>query len=368
MSTIARVSVSSDQKSQPDDDMLTKMLNFLRKIPASGIILSAMSGFCLAAASLIVKKAPNVNSVQILVSRAIVQFIFVLPFITYYKLPFFGIPGERLPLFMRGFIGFIYASLMYTSYRFIPLADASTIIFSAPVYVTIIACIFLKETCAVSQVVGVVITITGALLVSRPTFIFPVDIETPIDEKLINWKLINETLISGTPFNQTLIESDPIKDRVIGCSMAFCGAIGSAIVIIMIRKMPQTPSVVVINAYSFITVIGGIVYLTIIENCFPNSFFASGIGFPADPTDYLWLFANGLCGVAGQVTLTVSLKLEEAGIVSLARTFEIVTAFVFQAAFLKNESIVWTSYLGAILIIIAVALIAVKKILDSRRK
>lgn len=114
MSTIARVSVSSDQKNQPDDDdMPTKMLSFLRKIPASGIILSAMSGFCLAAASLIVKKAPNVNSIQILVSRAIVQFIFVIPFIIYYKLPFFGIPGERLPLFMRGFIGFIYASLMY---------------------------------------------------------------------------------------------------------------------------------------------------------------------------------------------------------------------------------------------------------------
>lgn len=82
-----KIGVSSDPSIDENDDILSKMLNFLKKIPAAGIILSATSGFCLAAASLIVKKTPNVNSVQIFVSRAVVQVIFFLPFIIYTSCP-----------------------------------------------------------------------------------------------------------------------------------------------------------------------------------------------------------------------------------------------------------------------------------------
>lgn len=45
--------------------------------------------------------------------------IFYVPIIIYYKLPILGEHGERVPLFFRDTIGFIYASLMYTSYRLI---------------------------------------------------------------------------------------------------------------------------------------------------------------------------------------------------------------------------------------------------------
>ena len=73
-----------------------------------------------------------------------------------------------------------------------------------------------------------------------------------------------------------------------------------------------------------------------------------------------YLVANGICGVLGQFCLTVALKVEEAGLVSLARTVDIVMAFVFQIIGLPEEEVDWTSILGAVIVCTAVSLSAFK--------
>ena len=50
----------------------------------------------------------------------------------------------------------------------------------------------------------------------------------------------------------------------------------------------------------------------------------------------------------------MSLKLEEASLVSLVRTIDIVLAFILQALFLKDEIIDWMSVVGAVIVVIAV--------------
>ena len=57
--------------------------------------------------------------------------------------------------------------------RFIPLADASTIIYSTPIYTTILGRILLNESCSIIHIVAIIISMVGALIVSRPTFMFP---------------------------------------------------------------------------------------------------------------------------------------------------------------------------------------------------
>lgn len=337
-----------------DQDFGRRGIELLRRIPASGIIMAGFSGVCFAVASFIVKKIPNVNSVQILVSRSIIQMAFYLPIMLINKMPLFGVPNERLPLFGRGFIGFFDVAFTYTSYRLLPLADASTIVFSAPVYTSFFAWIILKETCAFIHIINIVITIIGVLLVSKPSFLFP----TPVGV------YANETLTFNS--NQTLIEEPDNHARVTGSLIALSAAICASLVFINIRKMPKTSAPVVINAFSVIAIICGAIYELIMSNFFPNSMFASGIGLPETPSEYFWLLGNGVCGILGQLTLTVSLKLEEAGLVSLARTIEIVCAFIFQSVFLRDEKIDWTSYLGAVLVIIAVCISAINKLLEAK--
>ena len=87
---------------------------------------------------------------------------------------FKGAVGERWSLFNRGLFGFLSFSMAYYAFSLIPLADASTIVFSAPVYVSIFACVLIGEKCGAFQVVTITVTIIGVVLISKPTFIFGV--------------------------------------------------------------------------------------------------------------------------------------------------------------------------------------------------
>lgn len=87
----------------------------------------------------------------------------------------FGAKGERITLFLRGVFGFLGFALCYVAYRMIPFADASTIVYSAPVYVSIFACVLLKEECGAFQTFTIALTIMGVLLISKPTFLFGSD-------------------------------------------------------------------------------------------------------------------------------------------------------------------------------------------------
>lgn len=65
-------------------------------------------------------------------------------------------------------------SLLYYSFRELPLGDATTIIFSSPVIVIALSFFFLKEPCGVLRVVVVCTLFMGVVLVARPPFIFQV--------------------------------------------------------------------------------------------------------------------------------------------------------------------------------------------------
>lgn len=228
-------------------------------------------------------------------------------------------------------------NLCYVSFSMIPLSDAVTIGASAPVFVSIIAYVVLKEECGIFQVFSVFITIIGVLLISRPTFIFGQDVE--IDD----------------------------STRMEGIIAAIISCIMSALVFISIRKLQKTPSIVVINAYAI-----SCLTFALIMSCLFHFYLSNGPGHlseniqvPDTWTEIAWLVFNGLCVVLAQLCLTVSLKVEEAGLVSLARTADIIVAFILQLIFL-NEKIQWTSFLGALIIFIIVGISGLRKWLGNK--
>ena len=201
----------------------------------------------------------------------------------------------------------------------IPLADASTIVFSAPVYVSVFACVFLKEECGIFQTVITAVTIAGVLLISKPTFIFGYQHEA-----------VQEVAL-----------------RMEGSVIALISSLSTALTFILIRKLQKTPAAVVINSFSIVSIVSGIVALALIRNLFFEAAgdLATGVGWPATAGEIGWMIGNGLCGVFGQLCLTIALKVEEASLVSLARTIDIVMAFVFQILWLPSEAVHWTSLL-----------------------
>jgi drug/metabolite transporter (DMT)-like permease len=251
-----------------------------------------------------------------------------------------GAKGERVTLLLRGIFGFLGFALCYVAYRMIPLADASTIVFSAPVYVSVFACIILKEECGVFQSFTIGMTIIGVLLISKPTFLFGSDHESVVEVAL----------------------------RMEGTIIAFVSSLCAAATFVMMRRLQKTPSAVVISIFSVVSITMGILVLIVIRTFFREEagMLAEGVGVPETTGEIMWVIANGLCGVFGQLCLTVSLKIEEAGLVSLARTIDIVMAFLFQVAFLHSEIVHWTSIVGAVIVCIGVCVSALRRWLRSK--
>ena len=150
---------------------------------------------------------------------------------------------------------------------------------------------------------------------------------------------------------------------------AFASSLCSAASFVMMRRLQKTPSAVVISVISIITIIMGVIVLTIIVFLFKEKvgILSTGVGVPESPQEILWLLANGLCGVFGQLCLTVSLKIEEAGLVSLARTIDILMAFIFQVAFLHSEIVHWTSIAGGIIVCFGVCISALRRWLRGKK-
>jgi drug/metabolite transporter (DMT)-like permease len=253
-----------------------------------------------------------------------------------------GAKGERVTLILRGVFGFLGFALCYVAYRMIPFADASTIVYSAPVYVSLFAFVLLKEECGLFQTLTIGLTIAGVLLISKPTFLF------------------GSHSSGGSITDSTL--------RLEGSIFAFLSSLCSAASFVLMRRLQKTPSAVVISIISIITIIMGILVLTLIVYFFKNDvgILARGVGIPESPEEILWLIANGLCGVFGQLCLTVSLKIEEAGLVSLGRTFDILMAFIFQVAFLHTEIVHWTSIVGGVIVCFGVCISALRRWLRGK--
>lgn len=359
------LSLTGDVKiPQLSEDEEGQLIARLRLIPGIGILMAFISGICFATAGFTVEMI-RVDSLLVVVFRSIAQLLCYGPACLYLKQSVTGIRGERWSVIQRSIFGFIAFTLSYYALDYVSLSDSSAIAFSAPVYVSIFACFILNEKCGLFQILTVIFTLIGVVLISRPDFIFGTDIS---DSHLISF---NESYSNGSLFlnvSSSEVVPDPIRtrenfssrDRVIGVILSFITSLTMAYTFIVMRKLQKTPVAVVITIFSIFCIVFGIICLLIL-----NYGIGMKILLPVTASDYGWLIGNSICGVLGQLFLVLSLKLEEAGLVSLARTFDIVMAFIYQVIFL-SQKVYWTSILGAIIVCSGVVACALKKIYESK--
>jgi drug/metabolite transporter (DMT)-like permease len=251
----------------------------------------------------------------------------------YFKESMTGVVGERVALWERCFFG-LSVLTNYYALSYISLADSSAIGFSAPVFVSVFACFLLKEPCGAFQISTVVATLIGVVLIARPSFLFAADVEDIFSE----------------------------EDRIIGITLSVVTCLAMAYTYVSMRKLKQTPTNVVVATFSIFCIFVCSLTMNIWS-------FTTGevIVTPHTSFDWMMIGVNGICGVLGQVTLVLALKLEEAGLVAVMRTFDIVVAFLFQAAFL-SQPIHWTSILGAVIVCSGCIAVSLKKYYDSKRE
>jgi len=152
------------------------------------------------------KASENIHVLEVVFFRNLLAFIVMLPLLKSTGLAAIKMNNTRL-FFMRGFVGAIGMIAGFTCLTLIPLAQATAISFSQPLFITIGATIFLGEIIKARRIAAIIFGIIGMLIIVQPGFIsFSFGIMLAIISALalsINALIVKKLTLTDTP--QTII-------------------------------------------------------------------------------------------------------------------------------------------------------------------
>ncbi|NXA48726.1 S35G1 protein, partial [Nothocercus julius] len=299
--------------------------------PGLGLFYTVLSAFLFSVASLFLKKIEDMHAVEVSAFRCIFQMAFVLPGLIYYKTGFLGPKGKRIFLFFRGFFGSSAMVLLYYAFQSMPLADATVLTFSSPVFTSLLAWIFLKEKYSIWDLLFTLFAIAGVVLIARPPFLFG-------------------SKIAGIEGNYT--------DRLKGTIAAITSAFSTSLTFVILRKVGK--SVHYFLSIWYYSVIG-------FTGCAITLFLMNEWSLPYCGKDRVFLVSIGVLGLGGQIFLTKALQKEKAGPVAIMKTMDVVFAFILQILFLNRLPSWWTVG-GALCVIASSSGTAIRKWHQSSKK
>lgn len=210
--------------------------------------------------------------------------------------------------------------LRYISYQLLYIADATVIILSMPIFVFILAKIFLNEAFTRFHFVTLCIILVGIATTSKVNLLFGIGGE-----------------------GRTL---DPF-----GLAAAFGATLVGAFMFIIGRKLKSLSPAVILNNMAWIALTQSLIL----------NFFFGEFSFPACGTATWAMIFLGVVSFYGQFFLTLSLRNEEAGFVSIVRgSSQVGFAFIFQISLLHHVPDVY-SICGALLVLFGIVLIGFRK-------
>ena len=295
-----------------------------------GVTLTIFSSLLLSVSSLLIKLAESIPTLQTVFIRLTLQLVFSLPAMIFLKDQFIHPWKKTRFLILRGVTGVTAMSLMVYSVKHMPLADARVIFYTSPVYTTLLGRIFLKESVSKFDLLAMLLSLGGVVLIGRPSFLFGSLGKSSTSEKV--W---------------------------LPTILAVLSAIMFAFAIIMVRKMSQEVSTRVVVFYY--ALVGSVISLL-------ASLISGEFKYPDCGThDVVYVIIAGTLGYFGQLLSTKACQLEKASVVTLVRTTGIAFSFILQLIFL-NVIPNGLSIGGAILILLCNVVIFIKKLLNHKKE
>ncbi len=226
----------------------------------------AAAAFAFSLMSLLVKTVGQRLPVQeIVLVRALITFGLTWAYLTRRGISPWG--TRRALLLLRGTLGFGALLCFFYSVVHLPLADATVIQYTNPVFASLIAALVIGERLRVRDGAYIAASLAGVLLVARPSFLFGIPQEL-------------ESLAVG---------------------IALLGALLSAAAYVAVRALTKTEEPLVIVFYFAAASVAGSIPLAAFDPVWPTG------------TEWLVLLGIGLATQLGQVYLTKGLREEPAG-------------------------------------------------------
>ena len=140
----------------------------LQSFQTKAIILNIMSIVLFSIMLIFIRKASeNLHILEVVFFRNLLAFFVMLPILKSTGLVAIKMNNTKL-FFMRGFFGAIGMLAGFTCLTLIPLAQATAISFSKPIFITIGATIFLGEIIKARRIAAIIIGIIGMLIIVQP--------------------------------------------------------------------------------------------------------------------------------------------------------------------------------------------------------
>lgn len=229
-------------------------------------------------------------------------------------------------------IGFVNFVLGYMSFTLLPLGDASALVLSAPIYTCILAWALLGERLQCLQLPLLLLNALGLICLCRPT-------------------QLQQMLLSSSTTSTDLTLDSYQDTRLIGVLCALTAAVTSAMMFVSNRFLGRTPVSVILWWWA----VASAVLSFVVAIWFRHQFALWSVRLPCSRFEMCLTALNVIAAISAQFLLTVALKIESAGPVSVIRSSDIAFAFVLQLYFVPGEkSLGWFSLVGAILILLSV--------------
>ncbi len=244
----------------------------------------------------------HLDTFEIMTYRSLIGFLIIFFIILFLK-KFSEVNTIRLKLhFIRNIFHFAGQNLWFFAVVYIPLSQLFALEFSTPIWVAILAPLFIKERLTLTRLFVVLLGFIGILIVVRPDFM-----------------IVKPEIVAG----------------------AFC-AIGFAITSITTKKLTSTDSILCI-----------LFWLTVMQLLFGIicSGFDGDFDYPRGKEIY-WVIIIGICGLCAHFCITMALSLAPAIIVS-PMEFLRLPLITMVGYFMYNENLDWYIFLGATIVLTA---------------
>ncbi|KAH9413992.1 hypothetical protein DERP_012369, partial [Dermatophagoides pteronyssinus] len=342
-----------------------------------GIFYSSLSSVFFSLSAVIVKYLKDIHPGQLAVSRFFGIFILTIPLIVYHDQNPFG-PTELRPiLIMRGIAGATSLFLRFIAFHYLSIADASVIIFSVPIFVSIFAWFYLKEPCGLFHTLTIIIAMIGLIMTTKlPIFFSSFNDNnqyynyyhpswSSTSSMFMNMANNNNRNISSssmmidsnnmTSSTNMITENNDRLNHLYGVLAALSSLIFSSSVFILIRKAKNVHHSVIMFNFGWVAIIETTILTTLLN----------GFSMPRTPFEWYLIVVLAVFSFCGQMLLTRSLQLEQAGPVSVVRaTTDITLAFLWQLIIFNEIPDLWSIF-GALVVSSCIVLTAMRKWLLS---
>ncbi len=222
--------------------------------------------------------------------------------------------NRRGLLLLRGLVGFAALVCFFYAIPRMPLADVTVIQYTNPVFVAILAAIFLSEGIRQREVVSVALSLAGVVAISRPAFI---------------------SKISSVDFD------------LLTAGIALAGAVLAAGAYTLVRKLRETEDPLVVVLYFPLVSVPAAVPLMWNDMVWPT------------PHEWLLLAGIGITTQIAQIFLTKGLHAERAARATAVSYIQIVFATLWGVVFFQEVPDVVT-VAGGLLVVIGIAFVSRK--------